>query len=518
MEECYNKNSKEEFLYSSRPPRKEPPETLFPDETNEEEETSVINDTSDRSDKYDTTDVFEEERENTEDKEISPEDTPTISEEKCKNLPKILSVLRSFGKNERQKDLLLLSGLIALGGCMSTVYGYYDGMRCFPHSYLSVTAGAAQGKGVISCVLKVLSKYDELIFSKSEMAVKQSQVEIEQWEKQVKNDCRQGKKAAFNVMPKKAEYQSLIYPANVSGSSLVKSLYRNAPRGGVMFVQETDGLINANKAECGHFSPVLRQVAEHELIGTAYEKDGPKPWRVKCPKLALVISGTWLQTINFFGSTENGLFSRFLHYLYEVDEGWRDVSPHGDNNKEELLEQLADDWCPQAEALDQRKLEIKLPSTQWAGLNDTFSKLMEESRHTLGVNYDASVKRHGKMVFRLCMTLTALRECENPTGQNTRQCSDEDFETAMECVCCCLEHSKLISRALTPKAPALQLKAPTMIEEVFNRMPNIFTTTEMSNQCKSLFERRKVLRYLNENKGILVKKIKSGSWAKITKK
>ena len=92
----------------------------------------------------------------------------------------------------------------------------------------------------------------------------------------------------------------------------------------------------------------------------------------------------------------------------------------------------------------------------------------------------AIVLRHGLMMSRIAMVLTALRKCEPQWNTSEWKCSDEDFHTAMQIVDVLLEHSLLLSTSMDDTAGRIRpVKAFFKLRPVLKKMPREFTYSEL---------------------------------------
>ena len=109
----------------------------------------------------------------------------------------------------------------------------------------------------------------------------------------------------------------LFLPANSSSTGLQELLQNNQERG-ILFETEADTLNIILKQDFGDYSDVLRKAFHLESI--VYYRRGNKEYKsISEPKLSVIISGTPNQLTKLIPSAENGLFSRFIIYLFEQE-------------------------------------------------------------------------------------------------------------------------------------------------------------------------------------------------------
>lgn len=487
-----------------------------------EKSNEAISDKNDNCDKNDTGNASETTLEEEETEEQLLRNTPYIPDEVWGKLPKILKEILPCAKSKRERDILLLGSIVALGGCMSTVYGEYDGKVIFPYLYLFVAAPAAQGKGVVGYANKLIEKYHELLWIESEREVKVYEQQLEDFEALSRKKGNSGKGRDLSKKPEEKHYKLLILPPNESRASLLRQLLYNDSLGGIMFAAEAETQADSSN-EFIHKSDMYRCCFHHETISSNYKVDGPKPLVVKTPKLAKIETGTLNQLFKVLPSSENGLFSRYSFYTFFQEPEFRDVSPQGNREKPtELISRLATSWCDQADTLRKKKLEITFSSEQWDRFHQLFSQLVKDSFLAKNPDFAGVVYRAGVICFRIGMILTGLRECDSFSALEERQCSDDDFEIATEITLTCLRHSLLISTAMTPSERKVKFQSPTdtAIAKIISLMPSTFTTGELREKVQQYDKMsiRTVQRSLGRlEKDGVVQGVKKGVWSKIGK-
>jgi hypothetical protein len=348
------------------------------------------------------------------------------------NLPELLNRL-TCQFTERERDIVLLSSISVLSACLPKVYGNYGGNKCYSNLYLLVIAPPASGKGIMG--------KSKLLIEKIHDSIKQNSMsEIE--------DCKhfnKGKKQDKSTCP---ELLIKILPGNVSSSKIYKHL-QNDVYGLLMFETEADTISGMLKQDWGNFSDVLRKAFHHETVSISREIDD-KYFEINQPKLSLVISGTPGQVAPLINSQENGLFSRFIFYYFNDAFSWKDVSPEANpvdlndvfSKVGEVIFQLHENLLSR-----EREMEVRLTNQQWEKFNrvmDYAVRLLTESN----AGMIPTIKRHGLIMFRICMILSVLRNHDGNTDEDVIICSDNDFDTAISIIKATIDHSIFVSNLL----------------------------------------------------------------------
>ena len=348
------------------------------------------------------------------------------------NLPELLNRL-TCQFTDRERDIVLLSSISVLSACLPKVYGNYGGNKCYSNLFLLVIAPPASGKGIMG--------KSKLLIEKIHNSIKQNSMsEIE--------DCKQsnkGKKQDKSACP---ELLIKILPGNVSSSKIYKHL-QNDVYGLLMFETEADTISGMLKQDWGNFSDVLRKAFHHETVSISREIDD-KYFEVNQPKLSLVISGTPGQVAPLINSQENGLFSRFIFYYFNDAFSWKDVSPEANpvdlndvfSEVGEVIFQLHENLLSR-----EREMEVKLTNQQWEkfnGVMDYAVRVLTESNAVM----IPTLKRHGLIMFRICMILSVLRNHDGNTDEDVIICSDNDFDTAISIIKATIDHSIFVANLL----------------------------------------------------------------------
>lgn len=381
-------------------------------------------------------------------------------EEIYDNLPELIRQLTSQYKG-RERDLILLSIIGVLSACLPKVHGYYDRNKYAPNLYILIIAPPASGKGVIGKPKILIQRIHHLLMQNSSTE---------------RERCKQsniGKKNNKTICP---ELVLKILPGNVSGSKIYTHL-QNSVFGVLIFETEADTLSAALKQDWGNFSDTLRKGFHHETISMSRVSDDTY-FEITNPKLSLVLSGTPNQVAPLINSQENGLFSRFIFYYFNDASHWKDVSPEGSPIDEDCaFYQVGDLVFELHNRLLKRELgiEIKLTKSQWYSFNEMMTNAVQSLIDINKIDILPSVKRHGVIMFRICMILSMIRNHELNIVDDTVYCDDRDFNTAIKIIKSTLDHSIIVSNLLA-KGALDNIKKLNMRESIiYSKLNNNFT-------------------------------------------
>ena len=132
--------------------------------------------------------------------------------------------------------------------------------------------------------------------------------------------------------------------------------------------------ISRTKTNISSYSDLLRKAFHSEKISIS-RKTNNEYFEINNPRLAVALSGTPQQVYNIISSAEDGLFSRFVFYVFKTNSHWIDPSPYGSRvNLTEHFAKLSIAVYEMVLFLDSGKTKIHLTREQWDRFNPTFSE------------------------------------------------------------------------------------------------------------------------------------------------
>lgn len=386
--------------------------------------------------------------------------TPLIPNYIYDNLPLFIKSMTNMFA-ERERDIFFLGTLSLLSGCFPRVFGVYNKRRYRPNLFLFVSAPAASGKGVLNWVRTLGSGIHQAFLDK--------------YKAELANFEEMGDDEKKDVI--KPALIKFFIPANNTSAKLMKSLEINKGIGVVMDT-EADTLSKANKSDHGNFSDIYRKAFEQETI-ECERKTNNEYFCIDNPSLSVIISGTPNQVKNLVNDLENGLTSRFMFYSFTTKSKWKDVFADGQDHDYKLksesirLSELVKPYL--FDYLNDSKDEIQFSFTinQQNKFNDWFAVKLKDLDMVYGKDINASIFRMGTILFRVAMTLTAIRNIEKPSFEtsslNSFICDDIDFEIAINLVDSLLHHTSAIFSQL--KGRGLKSNHKPLKELFYEKLP-----------------------------------------------
>lgn len=350
-----------------------------------------------------------------------------IPESVYETLPPFLKEIVE-GFTGRERDVVLVSTVVAISSCLPNVQGQYDRDFVYANLFAVITAPAASGKGVMNkariLITPIHRRYLEL--------TRQAQKEWKEKEKEG---------AEIGPFP---ERKIKFLPANTSTAEMY-SLIACSPEGVLIMESEADTLGNMLSNDWSNFSDVLRKAFHHEALSISRKMDRLF-LEIEEPKLSILISGTPDQLINLVKSKENGLFSRFIVYTFDDITDFKDVFDEGAFDVNAAFNKAAEEFFSLHDRLlkIQEKIIFRLSQEQRFKFRTMFQDRQQLIIASHPHGFLASLKRYGVICFRIAMILSVLRNIRTVNVSTNLLCSDEDFEIATILTKIFLDHSLIV--------------------------------------------------------------------------
>lgn len=307
----------------------------------------------------------------------------------------------------------------------------------------------------------------------------------------------------------------LFLPGNISAAAMISRLHDNHGRG-IICETEADSLSKCLGQDWGNFSDLLRKAFQHEPFSYARMMQN-QFIEIPRPKLSVALTGTPNQMKPLMRSVEDGLFSRFIFYLYRTTPKWRDPSEKKGFIYDTYIAGLQDHIKSIYDFALGQEYIFDLTVSQWLKLNKIYEERLRNTVSFVGEETSATVFRLGLIHFRIAMTLSVLRHFETKTDGNSITCQDIDYSISELLTDLYLDHSLLAYKMLTNQLnPDLNGK----IDKFFKTLPGIpFKRKDAVNIGSKLGIAERTgtnyLRVLKEYE-FLIQEIPQGPYQKVT--
>ena len=267
------------------------------------------------------------------------------------------------------------------------------------------------------------------------------------------------------------------------------------------------------------YNTALRKAAEHETLSKNRVLSGQT--EIACPKVGMMLTGTFSQFKALVPSVENGFFSRLMTVVVREHQDF-DGSVFQPTNEGAEVEALIGRLAMQVKHLNEElnrpnglndemmDLEFRLTPEQASLLGQVMEKEYKEYVRVLGDGFHATVVRNGINVMRIAAVLSALRliggEADRQRGSDISEttvndiaenpespdryaipekagemvCTEEDFQTAMVIGTKMLLHAADAYNQITEenKEAVPSIKGSYQKETFFVSLPESFSTGE----------------------------------------
>ena len=305
------------------------------------------------------------------------------------NLPELMKNVLSLAQTPAEKDMLLMSALVACGSVMPNLYCRYGvaAKRYYPNLQLFIVGSAACGKGIANLALELVKPIHE-------------------------------------KMP-------LIIPGDATYPAFYQTLAKQKGRG---YIHESEGSVITDiwRSSTANYNTALRKAAEHETISRARCKEASV---IENPQLSMVLTGTFSQYHALVPSIENGYFSRLLTLIVDEHQAFNSSYVQPTENSGDIIKAAAEQLYHLYESLlFTHPREFCLTPDQRTRLGHHLETAYPTLIRMLGEDFHSVVLRMAVHIERIAMILSALRGISSLTARRDSAesllCSDTDYATA----------------------------------------------------------------------------------------
>ena len=391
------------------------------------------------------------------------------------NLPPIVRNMLSLASTPEEQDILLMATLTGASACIPNLYFRYGptGKRYYANLQAFILAASASGKGVANQALEMVRVVDEQ------------------------------------------------YPMLIAGDSTLAAWYKALEeRGGCGYMHESEGSVITDiwKTAAANYNTALRKAAEHEAISRNRCTGASE---IKCPKMSMLLTGTFNQYRALVPSVENGYFSRLLTLVI------RETHPFDKRYVSTIGGQSA---VPQQAGRELLRVYEQLArggEREWSLTEEQKTRLGEhlETEYgtligLLGDNFHSAVVRMAVQIERIALILTALRmgmeDFRLKIGD--LRCLDEDYQTAEMIGNKLLLHMAAAYRMIDGESQELvpEIKPLDQRKVLFEQLPEEYETKTLIDEGQTQGISRATIMRWNERwlEEGLVKKTQHGQYRK----
>jgi hypothetical protein len=420
--------------------------------------------------------------------------TPIIPTSVYEQLPDLLKELTLTISEKRDRDMFFTSMLSTLTSLFPNVYSSYYGKNMNINLFTICVAPASAGKGIINRSVDLLNTF---------------------LKEETENNKIEDERLSLNKEYKQNKTNHML-AANSSSAALISNLAKN--RGtGLIHDTEIDTLVQSFKQDWGDFSSILRQSFENETI-RVQRKDKDTNIQIDNPSFSVSLAGTKNQLFSLFKDSENGLYSRFLFYIFNVKAEFK--NPFSIKNYKQIFQsysqKIYDVYYTYNKGIN---IEIKLTQEQEQKFFEYSSNITSEKISTISSNFSSVINRYSSMTMRIIMLITLFRKCDSRLFDNSNviYVEDIDFYNVIELMKVYFKHSELIFLNLENKDEKKMVD--NFKDKIFKKLKNDFTRNDVLNlfkrENKSVRIADEFIKDLKEQN--LIEKIGKSNFKKIIK-
>jgi hypothetical protein len=401
-------------------------------------------------------------------------ETPTFDQSIYELLPQPLRGLCLLFDHARSRDMVLASALALTGAVLHKVFGVYAGKKIHPPIFVFIVAPPASNKSVVSWSKRLGSLIEGYLAGL--------------WKTQLEEHA-----ASEGNNKDKPTPLMFFVPANSSSAGLIQLL--SGLETGMIWESEADTLSAIMTADFGGWLHTLRDIFDHAPV-KQYRKTDKEFANIEHPIMGLMVTGTPGQVTRLVKDGNAGIHSRFVFYGFEDMPEY--ISPF--SNASEKLEDNFNEGAKEIFALynflrtKEEGVKFSFTEQQKTTFDGTIAKWMILSHKSHGNIGKSVATRLGEILFRVAMTLTALRtKCKTELI-----CSDQDFDVAVRIADTFRIHSLMVL-ATFPEAPTPVTSEKKNTERFFQALPHTFSSKDAVAMHKDFgVSERTIQRYLKK--------------------
>lgn len=409
----------------------------------------------------------------------------TIPDEVFQNLPSDITNLLKIAKDKKERDTLLLSIIAISSGLFPALRTMYGNQIYTPHLYLCEVAQAGSGKGLAMNALMLAKSIQDDLDKEYRETKKEYEKKLLGWELELKRAAKENREPDINLRPEEPKRKVLLLQANTSKSQLLLHMTA-APFGNILATTEIDAFSEALRTDYGKHAAEIRMFFHHERVGQSYKTD-KEPIVIDFPKLALMLSGTPEQLVNFIRTLEDGMYSRFMFYTMSPTYQWKNQSPlegNGNIDARELFGSLGEKMKANFFRTVEREVMINFTSEQWDKHAEIFQRELGYVSAETNPNVMAIVFRSGLIAMRVAMVLCGYRIMEAGWDVSEYTCSDEDFDNAIMITLTCMTHSINLSTIIADSVKRQKLTNYYKLLPALKAMKKEFRYVDFLNEVR----------------------------------
>ena len=435
-------------------------------------------------------------------------ETPTLNKEKLKKFPKIFKMLSKRFTDERERDVSIIGLLSLLGAILNGYNVIHQNKRYFTNLFSVIAAPFASGKGTMNVIRNIGNPLNRKLAEISKERYRRYQDEL-QYYKENSKDYPELEEPVMPILPR------LFFGGDMSAASF-KAKLADTGGSGMMFDTEADTITQTLSMEWGDYSGLLRKALTNESID--YDRKN-ESGEIPRPYVSGLISGTVGALLRLIPSSEDGLFSRLIYYVFDKrpvfaqDAFDYKLVDENENQEKEMAEIVKQSYF-YFDLLREKNQSIEFywDEKYQKELLLTFEGWLKSHLAIIGAAGSRVLFRLGNMATRIAAILTVFRLMEDGESVNPQNldslfesqsrvritCCKDDFEATMHIMDVIRQHTFHVYENLSEDQQNKPLKAlKTQQLNLWNALPKEFQRKEAVEVGEKLeIKERTVGKYL----------------------
>jgi hypothetical protein len=374
------------------------------------------------------------------------EPLPTFTDRIYDQLPSIFKYCLEPFHNDPAKDVFFCGLLTLFSGLLSKYHGKYFSKRVESNLKLLVIGSAGEGKGILTWLYSIAGAVHAELKERGIKDHARYNAEKIQYEKD-------RKEIPFAQEPQPAHNYMLFIPINNSVAGVYELLSDNTGRG-IMMSTEADTMNDIFKSDYGDFTTLERQSFQHEPV-SYYRKTNRQYIEIEFPCLSTMLSGTPHQAIELMKSVENGLFSRYLYYIYDHDSIFKNPFNIDNSDLYQHFQKIAEKLLKLYTVLENNEIRFTFTPLQKLKFTEHYKEIEARLKIDFGREAKATVRRIALSTFRIAMIISFFRY-EDETVKNDIECTDQDFQLSLDIANVFLCHAMDVFQSLPKPSQKFQ--------------------------------------------------------------
>ncbi len=396
-------------------------------------------------------------------------ETPTLDKNKLKKFPNVFKKLFNRFSDERERDVSIIGLLSLLGAILKNFSVIHQNKRYYTNLYSIVSAPFASGKGVLNVIRNIGNPLNRKLAEISKKRYSQYQDDLQDYKENYKDD-------PDLIEPEMPVLPRLFFGGDMSSAGFKDQLVRTGGSG-IMFDTEADTITQNLSTEWGDYSALLRKGLSNETI--EFDRKNVSH-EIPRPYISGLISGTVGALLRLIPSSEDGLFSRLIYYVFDkkpvfAENAFDYKLVDANENQEKVLAETVEKVYFYFDNLkDKNKtIEFYWDESFQDKLLETFKGWLKSHLAIIGAEGSRVLFRLGNMATRIAAILTVFRLMEDGDTIDPHRldnlfenqskvmitCNEDDFEATLHLMDIIRQHTFHVYENLSDEQQNKPLKA-----------------------------------------------------------